>query len=157
MTRSSIRTVAVVTIVWWLGMILRQVIFVARAAQPEFAQDPQIGEFARRYAVESSIQLGAQALLGCALSMLALWTRARWACLLVLLFTLHAFWSFYIWGAEGLIRGPISPASLRGAMTTYLRLHCTWSGFMQALFLICSAAFWSIATIRPPRLSVGVT
>lgn len=146
MISGSTRIFALSSIVWWLTSVVRQVFFVWHAFQPEFVDDPKIGDFAVEYAWGSSVQVAMHALIGLSLSGLAFWTRARWTCGIVLVVLFFELWTFYLQGISSFFHPPIGDGSLAKAVDMYLKLYGNWWQSSRGIALLALIAYGLVAT-----------
>ena len=156
MTSRFIRAFALWSIVWFGVSVLQQVIFVWTAFQPEFANDPKIGDFAVAYAWSSSIMVATHVFIGLSLSCIVLWTRARWACALLVLFLLFNLWSVYLQGVDVFFQPPVGDGSWQRAIHFYLRLHGTWWGVARGIGLVALVTCGAMAAACPRRVQSPV-
>ncbi len=145
-----VRIATVLTVIFWLIMLLQQAVWLPHALQPRFTQDPLIGGFAVSYAVTSSLKMGFFAAAAAALAYYAYPARRAWpAIALCILFAL-AFWQYVLVGLPLFFRPPFGDGSLHGALIGYLRFQSTgvWLDLTKGFLLLGCFGLWVVASCR---------
>jgi hypothetical protein len=143
-----IRVATLLTVVFWLIILIQQALFIPHALEPRFIYSPLIGPFARRYVVMSSIEIVfliaiAGALIFCVYRLRRVWP----AIALCMLFT-FAIWRWFIQPLPIFFRPPLGDGSLHGALAGYLHFHASdlWLDLTKMFLVLGCFALWIAAS-----------
>jgi hypothetical protein len=141
------RVALILSALFWLIVLVQQILWLPHALQPRFTHDPRIGAFASRYVFTSSLQILLFFTVAGVLAFYVRSTRRAWpAAALCLLFAV-ALWRYFLTGLSLFFRPPFGDGSLHGAALGYLRFHSTgmWLHVIKLVLVVSSFALWAIA------------
>jgi hypothetical protein len=143
-----IRVATLLTVVFWLIILIQQALFIPRALEPRFIYSPLIGPFARRYVVTSSIEVVFLTALAGVLILCVCRLRRVWPAVALCMLFAFTIWRWYIHPLPIFFRPPLGDGSLHGALAGYLHLHSydLWLDLTKIFLVIGCFGLWVAAS-----------
>jgi hypothetical protein len=143
-----LRIAITLSALFWLIALVQQIVWLPHALEPRFTHDPQIGTFASRYALTSSVQLLVFVAAAGLLAFYVYRSRRVWAAVALCALFVLAFWQYFVAGLPIFFRPPLGDGSAYGAALGYVRFHSPgmWLHVTKLVLVLSCVVLWAIAS-----------